>query len=306
MSSIFDELLEPWREAYDPPKVSWQTDQLYRVEHARRALKAAKERAAADWAWHNRYEEEARQRAVALALAQLERAAYRASPEGLAEAARYEAERKEECEREHERDMKKRRYRLPAWAEWAAWRVAMKKQKETHRAIGENLGVSHSVIGRAVMDYVYLNHPDVNVEWRKNCPLDAGPRRAWLRKHFRDRPAPAFPGRVVRTEEPLPPNPRTREEYKRRNEWVYRQWLGGRTLQEIAQIVGRSRARVEQICCRQEEINCKRAEKWSMPKPWRAPVNNGRPVDMGGPREVWLTYYPPPDPRLDNMEPVRA
>lgn len=29
-----------------------------------------------------------------------------------------------------------------------------------------------------------------------------------------------------------------------------------------------------------------------------------RPRDMGGPRDVWMTFFPPPDPRLDNMEPV--
>lgn len=32
--------------------------------------------------------------------------------------------------------------------------------------------------------------------------------------------------------------------------------------------------------------------------------SQSRPIDMGGPRDVWLTYYSPPDPRLDNMEPV--
>lgn len=31
-----------------------------------------------------------------------------------------------------------------------------------------------------------------------------------------------------------------------------------------------------------------------------------RPIDMGGPRDVWLVFYPPPDPRLDNMVPVSA
>ena len=29
-----------------------------------------------------------------------------------------------------------------------------------------------------------------------------------------------------------------------------------------------------------------------------------RPLDMGGPRDVWLEFYPPPDPRFDNMAPV--
>lgn len=32
----------------------------------------------------------------------------------------------------------------------------------------------------------------------------------------------------------------------------------------------------------------------------------GRPIDMGGPRDVWLEFGVPPDPRLDNMYPVGA
>lgn len=32
---------------------------------------------------------------------------------------------------------------------------------------------------------------------------------------------------------------------------------------------------------------------------------NSRPVDMGGPRDVWLTYRVSNDPRIDNFEPVQ-
>jgi hypothetical protein len=87
---------------------------------------------------------------------------------------------------------------------------------------------------------------------------------------------------------------------------VYRQRLAGRALQEIGDDIGISRTRVDQICWQQEEIDWHRRDNWLKLKPWRTPANPGRPIDMGGPRDVWLEYRPPADPRLDNMEPVRA
>lgn len=30
-----------------------------------------------------------------------------------------------------------------------------------------------------------------------------------------------------------------------------------------------------------------------------------RPIDMGGPRDIWLTFMPSPDPRLDSMVPAQ-
>jgi hypothetical protein len=156
------------------------------------------------------------------------------------------------------------------------------------------------------MDYVYLNHPDES-EWPGHYPLDGSRRRAWLRRHFEERAEPSFPGRVVLLDEGLPnPAPRTPEEYRARNEREYRQRLAGRRLQQIADDLGISRNRVDQICCRQEEIDRHRRDNWLKPKPWRNPVNRGRPIDMGGPRDVWLHYRVAADPRLDNMEPVRA
>jgi hypothetical protein len=35
-------------------------------------------------------------------------------------------------------------------------------------------------------------------------------------------------------------------------------------------------------------------------------VKHSRPIDMGGPRDVWLEFGVPADPRLDNMYPVSA
>jgi hypothetical protein len=97
--------LEEWCEAYDPPRVGWQNEQLYRIEHARRALRRARDEADFAARWHQRYEDEARQRAVALKVAQEARreaaareAAYRASPEGLAEKERLEEKRRQESE----------------------------------------------------------------------------------------------------------------------------------------------------------------------------------------------------------------
>jgi len=81
-----------------------------------------------------------------------------------------------------------------------------------------------------------------------------------------------------------------------RNRWVFQEWLKGRSLDSIAINIGRTRTRVHEIV--QREIRRARRPRVSYTPP------KGRPLDMGGPRDVWLTYYPSPDPRLDNMEPV--
>lgn len=44
---------------------------------------------------------------------------------------------------------------------------------------------------------------------------------------------------------------------------------------------------------------------WSRPA-FREIALRHRPIDMGGPRDVWLEFYVPPDPRFDNMAPVLA
>jgi hypothetical protein len=167
------------------------------------------------------------------------------------------------------------------------------------------------VVGKGIEDYLYVNHPEatapeVTAAWYRDCPLDSAQRRAWLRRHFARSAEPAFPGRVVSWAETMPAKPASAYDpqyWKRRNAWVYRQRLAGRILREIADAVGLSRGRVNQICEVQEKQDMRHKRQW--PRPWRAPRNLGRPIDMGGPRDVWLTYGVPADPRLDNMWLVR-
>ena len=85
---------EDYEEAYDSPRVSWQTDALYHVEHARRQLAQARQRLRHALAQHERYEEEARQRAVAAKLAQDRRARNRELFERWAEENRIAAEKR--------------------------------------------------------------------------------------------------------------------------------------------------------------------------------------------------------------------
>jgi hypothetical protein len=80
---------------------------------------------------------------------------------------------------------------------------------------------------------------------------------------------------------------------------------GGRTLADVGREFGLSGSRASGIVQVQQAVEDSRvalsAEKWR-----RAGSRQdlGRPVDMGGPRDVWLTYLPAADPRLDNMVPV--
>jgi hypothetical protein len=80
----------------------------------------------------------------------------------------------------------------------------------------------------------------------------------------------------------------------------------GRTSRDVAAEFGLSRSRVSQIASVQDRVEAARLEV-ERNRVWArvaARRELGRPVDMGGPRDVWLTYLPPPDPRLDNMVPV--
>jgi hypothetical protein len=48
-----------------------------------------------------------------------------------------------------------------------------------------------------------------------------------------------------------------------------------------------------------EAIRARAMDKWYDKRKFR-------PVDMGGPRDVWMTFSPGPDHRIDVMEPVRV
>lgn len=89
-----------------------------------------------------------------------------------------------------------------------------------------------------------------------------------------------------------------------RGRWVYREWLDGRMQSAIAGQLGISKTRVSAIVKKEERLE--RSRRARLYKTWlEANPNRGRPLDMGGPRDVWLTYYPSSDPRLDNMDPVQ-
>lgn len=85
---------------------------------------------------------------------------------------------------------------------------------------------------------------------------------------------------------------------RQRRAWVYDQILSGRLQSEIAAMLGISRARVHQIYHKAErEHRTTRIRIFSR-------AYSAVPIDVGGPRDVWLEFHPPPDPRFDNMAPV--
>jgi hypothetical protein len=88
--------------------------------------------------------------------------------------------------------------------------------------------------------------------------------------------------------------------YGGRDNWIWHQGQT-RTFASIADEIGLSRERVRNIF-----------DQADRRKAWRATIapfdlvrrDTSRPLDMGGPRDVWLTFYPSADPRVDNMAPV--
>lgn len=85
-----------------------------------------------------------------------------------------------------------------------------------------------------------------------------------------------------------------------RNRWCLLKFIEGARQCDLAELIGVSRARVGGIIAqarrREYLLHLRRMRPRLLPL--------GRPIDMGGRRDVWLTYYPPADPRLDNMEPI--
>lgn len=87
--------------------------------------------------------------------------------------------------------------------------------------------------------------------------------------------------------------------YGGRNKWIWHQ-CRNHTYQSVAEQIGLTVARVKEI----EQIETRYRRRRIGIQPFERPeINKGRPIDMGGPRDVWLTFFPSPDPRLDNMEP---
>jgi hypothetical protein len=90
------------------------------------------------------------------------------------------------------------------------------------------------------------------------------------------------------------------ESLRHRYMWAYEQRLAGRSFGSIGEELSISAAAASQLVARAERYVRRAAGKV------RPRAGLARPIDMGGPRDAWLTFYPPPDPRFDNMEPVSA
>ncbi len=93
-----------------------------------------------------------------------------------------------------------------------------------------------------------------------------------------------------------PPNKHRTLGVKIRRVWVIERRRERYLFKEIAECLGVSTARARQIYMEaMEDMTrfhiCVR-------------THLGRVQDPGGPRDVWLEFYPPPDPRFDNMAPV--
>ena len=72
----------------------------------------------------------------------------------------------------------------------------------------------------------------------------------------------------------------------------------GRSQKSVAAELGISQSRVWQIC-RQTKLRLEQTGNTL-----HCCSHLSRPIDMGGPRDVWMTYRPGPDPHLDYMEPA--
>jgi hypothetical protein len=82
-----------------------------------------------------------------------------------------------------------------------------------------------------------------------------------------------------------------------RDRWIHQQRRAGRSVDDIVNQLGYAWTTIHNIASHENESSRRRYRA-------RMEILKRRPLDMGGPRDVWLTYYPPPDPRLDNMEPA--
>lgn len=75
---------------------------------------------------------------------------------------------------------------------------------------------------------------------------------------------------------------------------------GGATLTAIGKQFGCGPERIRQILLKGE-----RKRKHASKKLWLR-AHASRPIDMGGPRGVWMEFRPTLDPRFDFMEPIAA
>lgn len=94
---------------------------------------------------------------------------------------------------------------------------------------------------------------------------------------------------------------KTDRDRNQRDRWIMLERLAGRTQKSIAEQLGMAQGTISNVC---RQYKRRQGWRYELFLARRQRQGLGRPVDMGGTRDVWLTYYPSPDPRLDIMEPV--
>lgn len=80
-----------------------------------------------------------------------------------------------------------------------------------------------------------------------------------------------------------------------RNRKIYLSRLDGNTFRKIAEEYGLSLGRVQQICAAQ-------AEKEERRRRYYTRAHLARPIDPGGPRDVWLYFFPGDDVRTETLD----
>lgn len=296
----------------------WQA--LYRVEGARRALKAAyMEADSARWAvlaW------DAQQARDAVTAAVATRQAAKRRAEMAAAQRRSEAEWPETVAQISAAAKEKLDPRAP-WMAWA-WAQGVKQ-----RRVAAHLGLKNSTaVSTLCVQYIIAHHPEAlsrpsryYYETRQHVDINCD-RQALLASHLKGTPEPARPsgwrdlpgesGESVAELKLIAPTwpsagasaAQWRDISRERHRWVYERRAEGHTLQQIGDALRLSRERIRQMLKKEGRRQARRQKTvWSWYEIRQSP---GRPLDMGGPRDVWLTYGPSPDPRLDNMVPVRS
>jgi hypothetical protein len=79
--------------------------------------------------------------------------------------------------------------------------------------------------------------------------------------------------------------------------WAYIEHHKGKTNAELARQLGMTRSGIGNMLNTQARIERGNYYRWPILHPTQSRV-----IDMGGPRDVWLTFFPSPDPRVDDIE----
>jgi hypothetical protein len=298
----------PWQ-LHTPADYADEWHALYRVEGARRALKQAKAEAEAYRAAVFAWDAAATRSAVAEAQRVTAQMAARQA-EAVAREARAAAQAQFFAEQSAER----RRQEAAEREEWLGQTVALARSELTPRTVWMAWAWGQGQLQKHIAEQCHVTTAVVSVECRRYLTVFAPEllyRSSWGRIDFRcdrrvklaellrGKPEPPRPEGwaklplLPKIPGPLPQPPRrwgrTAKEQadgaRLRRRWVAEQRLAGFSLEEIARVLGLSRTRVRAI----ELGHSKHPWSWWV---WsiRQPKVKGRPLDMGGPRDVWLSF----------------